>query len=487
MEKAYTVALVSSIVSLDPTREDDLFSQHVISQVYESLFGYNKSGDVMPLLVKDWKAVNEKEYYFTLKNGISFHDRGELTSDDVIASFEKILSKESMIWWALNCINGAKDFHEGKSNGVEGLHKIDKYKLRVQLSEPFSPFIRVLSSPYASIMPARLVRSNHNFEKAPVGTGPYFITCYNGEKELSLSSFEYYHGGDVVVKKVKVLTSIRDSVHLFNERKIDYVPVFNKKDEARIDSNNKSCAMHQHAPWFVAFNLDSTKVDPTIRRALYYGIDKTVLCSKEGEYADITDSFIPTGLLGSRSDHFTNVSDIKKAKALVDKLPSSKRDLEIVYPEKIRIFPSTLALLKNTCKTIGIRCTHKILPIEKLVKALECGGYQAAVLHLSPSYRDTDGILYPYFHSENPSNLINLRDKKVDDLLTKARNLFNDEIRSKYYLELDDYLCSNAYVIPLYFEKAKLFFSSRITGFSVYGMNIYDLQYKHMTSQATSK
>lgn len=480
MPKYFNVPLRSDIVSLDPTKQDDLFSFHIILQMYESLFGYNDSGDIIPILVDDWKVINEKEYIFILKKGVLFHNQEELTSDDVIASFEKVLSKDSVNWWALSQIVGAMDFRNGKTKSVSGLQKIDKYTIRVRLTEAFAPFMKILTcQAYVPIMPASLIRSNHNFEKWPVGTGPYFIKEYDHESEVVLSSFNQYHGGRPVVKNVRVLTAVKNPVELFNERKLDYVPIFNKKDEAKVKySGEPHDNIYQYGTWFMTFNLGDKSIHPNIRKAFYYGIDKAVLASKQPDYVDVTDSFIPNGLLGSRIDRFKNHYNLAKAKTLISVLPQEKRHLEIAFPEKLAHFPDAMTLIKDSCKSVGLNCTYKVLSMKDMMGLIGRAAYQAIVMQVTPGYRDTDAMIYPGFFSGSHLPLTNSRDPIIDDFLQKARITFDNKARSNYYMQLDDYMCSNAFVIPLYSERAKLFFADGFDGFNAHGMNIYDMQFK---------
>ena len=78
-------------VSLDPHWQYDTASSEVIQQVYEPLIFPNreKSDEFVPMLATALPEVSpdETDYTFTIRQGVKFHEGGDLTASDVAYSF----------------------------------------------------------------------------------------------------------------------------------------------------------------------------------------------------------------------------------------------------------------------------------------------------------------------------------------------------------------------------------------------------------------
>ncbi len=60
---------------------------------------------------------------------------------------------------------------------------------------------------------------------------------------------------------------------------------------------------------------------------------------------------------------------------------------------------------------------------------------------------DVDEYLYGHFHSRSGKNIIGLRDRQVDTLIERARELVQEEERTKVYREVQLYLADKLYCI----------------------------------------
>ena len=92
-----------------------------------------------------------------LRQGVTFHNGKELTVEDVIFTFTRILNPK-------HPLEGALSLAPIDLNGIKTL---DKYTLRVPMSRPYSSFVGQLSGGQDFVVPV-------GFDpKAPIGTGPF--------------------------------------------------------------------------------------------------------------------------------------------------------------------------------------------------------------------------------------------------------------------------------------------------------------------------
>jgi peptide/nickel transport system substrate-binding protein len=105
----------------------------VMWHVYEGLFEPNIKMDVKPNLVKTYTVSNDGlRYVFELREGVLFHDGSQMTSQDVVASFDR--------WFKLN--NGGQSvFPHIKSFKTDG-----KNKVVVEFKSPYGPFLEIMAS-----------------------------------------------------------------------------------------------------------------------------------------------------------------------------------------------------------------------------------------------------------------------------------------------------------------------------------------------------
>ena len=89
------VATDDTAIGLDPhlslTNSTFTFTEHV----YDTLLRFNYKGQLEPSLAVSWKQPNPTTYIFNLRKGVKFHNGREMTADDVVYSFKRILDPKT--------------------------------------------------------------------------------------------------------------------------------------------------------------------------------------------------------------------------------------------------------------------------------------------------------------------------------------------------------------------------------------------------------
>ena len=90
------VGRTGDVDNLDPHLATAFQTIDALELVYDSLTELAPDLTVQPGLATEW-AYNDDgtELTFTLREGVTFHDGSELTSEDVVASLERILDEET--------------------------------------------------------------------------------------------------------------------------------------------------------------------------------------------------------------------------------------------------------------------------------------------------------------------------------------------------------------------------------------------------------
>lgn len=140
-----------------------------------------------PCLAESYEIVSDTEWLFHLRKGVLFHNGQEMTAKDVKASLE--LCKES-----------PQVAQYGKSTGT--IEIVDDYTIKIITDGPQSGLLSDLCNHGNMILPADLIESGHDFNKEPIGTGPYKLTAWNKGEGIELEAFDDYWDGTPSIKHV---------------------------------------------------------------------------------------------------------------------------------------------------------------------------------------------------------------------------------------------------------------------------------------------
>jgi peptide/nickel transport system substrate-binding protein/oligopeptide transport system substrate-binding protein len=185
--------------TLNPVRISDVYSRSVSQQIFDGLVQFDQTLTITPALAQFWKASRDGlTWTFTLRKGVKFHHGREVTADDVVYSFTRILDPKIKSGAAdlFLGIKGAQEFREGRATHVAGLVAPDRYTIQVTLKEALGPFVSVLAVGHAKVVPKELVeQQGEAFGAHPVGTGPFKFVRWERGKEIVLAANPDYFDG----------------------------------------------------------------------------------------------------------------------------------------------------------------------------------------------------------------------------------------------------------------------------------------------------
>ena len=77
-------------LTADPMAQNELLTNSINGQVYESLVMRGKKLEIMPGLAESWKQTGPTTWIFNLRKGVKFHDGSDFTADDVVFSIKRL-------------------------------------------------------------------------------------------------------------------------------------------------------------------------------------------------------------------------------------------------------------------------------------------------------------------------------------------------------------------------------------------------------------
>ena len=132
-------------------------------------------------LAKSWKQIDDRTLEFDLREGIKFHNGEEFDADSVV--------------YTLNFVSNPanKAVTQANVRWIEKAEKLDKYKVRIIMKEPFPAAIDYLATTVA-IHPAKYYQQvgPTGMNLKPVGSGPYKVIEHIPGKSLTLERNKDY-------------------------------------------------------------------------------------------------------------------------------------------------------------------------------------------------------------------------------------------------------------------------------------------------------
>jgi peptide/nickel transport system substrate-binding protein len=226
--------------TFDPALDYETAGGEIVSNVYETLVFYNreKAQEFIPQLATEWTVSDDgKVYTFTIRQGVKFHEGGDLTPEDVAYTFQRGLLQggyaspqwllaEPFFGVGTDDISLVVDPEGNVSDDREALSALDPATLSaaceqvksaivaddaagtvtMTLAQPWGPFLATIANNWGSIMDKEWVAENggwdgscdtwQNFyamtsEEDPFtpianGTGPFKLDHWTQGQEIVL-------------------------------------------------------------------------------------------------------------------------------------------------------------------------------------------------------------------------------------------------------------------------------------------------------------
>lgn len=197
LHRGGTVRLVakSAAGTIDPHINYTPIYWQIFQSIYDGLVAFRKAaGTEGTVLVPDLAEAipapqnGGKTYIFKLRSGIKFSNGSELTTDDVVASFQRIfkVSSPTSGTFYKNIVGAEACLAKPEACTLDGGIVADKASstITINLVEPDAEFLEKLAMPHASILPAGTPAKDVGTDPVP-GTGAYAFQGYDPNRQLS--------------------------------------------------------------------------------------------------------------------------------------------------------------------------------------------------------------------------------------------------------------------------------------------------------------
>ena len=182
------VHLNADIRSINPGVNRDDNTDAVVLHMVEGLVAYGEDSQVRPLLAEKVAISDDGlTYTFTLRKGVKFHNGAELTSADVVWSWNRYMDPKTD-WRCLSEFDG-----RGRVK-VEAVTTPDPSTVVFKLDKPSSLFLASIARTdcaMTAILHKDSIKADGSFDK-PIGTGPFRFAEWRRSEYIRLTRYEGY-------------------------------------------------------------------------------------------------------------------------------------------------------------------------------------------------------------------------------------------------------------------------------------------------------
>lgn len=492
----------AGILTLDPIYAKDLPHIWACNQLFNSLVALDDNMNIVPMIAKRWDISDDGLIYtFFLRNDIRFHqdtcfDRPRyLKANDVVYSFNRVVDKHlnSPGAWVFSQVR-----HDDQGYAFKAL---DDTTFQVELSQPFPPFLGILSMTYASIVPHEAVDYyGDDFRRHPVGTGPFKFQYWKEAVKLVFRKNPCYFEWDgdrrlpyldavsisfLIDKQVAFLEFVRGKFDFMSGIDARYKDELLARDGKLRKKYEKSIYLvtepYLNTEYF-SFFIDPN--DPigadrakALRQAVSYCIDrgKMLRYLRNGIGTAATGGMIPVGLPG-HSDSIGYVFDMKKAQQLVAEHALEGQTLRLSTTAE---YADIGKFVQSQVATIGVNCEMEVMPPATLRSMRSNGSLSFFRSSWVADYPDAENYLSLFtttnFAPDGP-NYSHYSDSIYDELYGKSMhtNELNERIRC--YQSMDSLMMRDAPVLVLFYDEVLRFVNRRVDGLGGNPTNLLNLK-----------
>jgi len=274
------------------------------ANIFDTLVTLSPDYQVLPGLATKWEFRAPNTYRFTLRSGVKFHDGTAFTAKDVIWSLQRIAKQG------------------GGTVGVSATSAVAVDDLTVDIT-PKSQNLRALQQ---LVHPTWSIAKAESDAAKPMGTGPFKLVEYVKDQRIVVAANDDYWGGKPTLRKITFRfipdANTRVLALQAGEVQISDIP----KESAKTITGDFSVSRSKVGAYEAIYinvrgkqGYDLGK-EMAVRQAIAYAIDKkTVVESVWQGNAEISQTMIPSGILGTEASRITGTNrDVAKAKKILD-------------------------------------------------------------------------------------------------------------------------------------------------------------------------
>lgn len=438
----------SEPTGFDPHTISEEASLRIINQLYETLVKMDADMNFYGQLAESWEIPDETTYIFHLRQGVKFHSGREMTAEDVVYTYDRILGKTDA--GDIGAL-GSKASYYG---GVTSVEAVDTYTVKFTLEAPNAAFMSTLTSNYGAIVDKDVIAENGDLMRVDGGTGPFTLGEWVPDNHVSLNKFAdywdagrpqldgitYYLIGDEAARLAALRTSEIDIASLSATNVA----------AAEKDANLKVLSYSTSTYVALGCNLSTPALqDKNVRQAMSYAMDRQAIIN-----VVFAGQAVPCSMMPPAMGHWAlDVSGMDLYKTNVEKAKSLMEAAG--YNENNRLTLKVAAGLLDYIRQTAVVLQQQLseIYIDLEITNLESGEYVDIWTKMSTpeagfdlmvvsdgAGTDPNRAISFFFGTDSGANFTGYSDARIDELCTLGIATTDEAQREAYYNEAQEIL-----------------------------------------------
>jgi peptide/nickel transport system substrate-binding protein len=435
---------------------------------------YQEAGtlELHPGLAESWEVSEDgKEYTFTLRQGVTFHDGEPFNAEAVKYTFDSIQDPDLK---SLTAIGYLGPYLETQV--------VDEFTAKVVFSEPYAPFLNNLSHSVLAPVSPKAGADYETFAFHPVGTGPFRFKEFIPQISMTFERNPDYNWGpafwrnqgpahiDEVTFRFVPPSELATRLGLLDSGEVQLTNGVAPQELSNLQSEGFYQVLLPDVPGSPQiFPLNCAKSptdDLRVRQAMHHAIDMEAIIetlwyggrkTAQGPLSSPTMGYDP--LVESYYPY-----DVEKAKSLLDEAGwvEGEDGIREKDGEKLSVLTiitggvegKNAELVQAYLRDVGFENQVDIQEYAQTAPRMLAGEHHIARVFFS----HTDPVvLTTLYHSKNIEgtgfNRTMLPDPELDSMLDAAQSELDHEARMQMYSDIQKYIMDNAKMIPRWEER----------------------------------
>ncbi len=464
------ISVGTSLGSLDPARTSTGEEYIYDNLVFNGLTRMRADLSIEPDLAETWDYTPDlKSWTFHLRHGVRFHNGREMTAEDVIATFKHILDPAT----------GSPP--RSNYDMIEKMTAVDDHTVRFDLKYPYGGFADILSDRQVKIVPHDLIAA---LPTQPVGTGPFAFKSYTpGDRLVLVRNPTYWEAGAPKLDgaELRIIPEMSARIAALQAGDLDIIWDLPPEQVKSLSQNAKLRVESVATPsWDAAImnNAIPPFNDLRVRRAFHVAVDKRDVVESVlfGQGAPTLSPIPPTHPFFNKDIPFGKADPAAARKLLAEAGHPNGITVPLIVPGGRPVRERLGVVLQQLAKPGGFDIEIRTVPFSQ---------YSAEVSGKAPFYIDgyfarptIDTALYAFYHTGDSWNvrLWNFSDKRVDEVLDKARLTGDPAQQKPLYLAFQQYVAEDDPSFIAYAVNFICAYRKEVQGVKTHPMRWFDLR-----------
>lgn len=490
----FIIAQYSDVTNLCPFLSTDGASNAVNSIIHRPLVQYRYNNVPTPVLAESWSYSEDGlTWTFKLRKGVKWHDGSEFTAEDVKFTYDLIMDPAT------------KSVRRSDFALVDKVEVVDKYTIRITTKKPYAALIdKVATQGIISKEHVKKIGGLENYNKFPLGTGPFKFKERIPEEKVVLTRFDDYFEGKPYLDELVFVSIPEPSVRLMAlETGTAHMNWWATPEEEipRLLKDPRFTVLQALRTDFHFFGLNHWKPffkDKRVRQAFAHAVDKETIVKNLVKYSGV----VAHGPYSEGYGEYQNKNikkfdyNLDKARQLLAEAGWKEKNkdgilvkdgkpfkIECMINQGAENYKNVAVIIQRSLKELGIdmqiREREWSAMLDALTKTRDNWDVTLVQFGASP-----DPDHHTIFHSKGGFDLGNYSNPRVDELLDQGRTVLDPKKRKAIYDEYQAIVAEDVAVVFLWHSISATVVNSRFKGMTSDPAGQLQLIHKVWDSQA---